>query len=67
MRRATACCPAWTGLAQVRGFRGNTEHEHDIIHRVDSDLEYMDRWSLSLDLAILMRTAVIGLFQRNAY
>lgn len=59
--------PGLTGLAQVRGFRGNTENESDIRNRVASDLEYMDRWSLSLDLAILFRTAIILIWQRNAY
>lgn len=59
--------PGLTGLAQVRGFRGNTENESDIRNRVASDLEYMDRWSLSLDLAILFRTAIILIWQKNAY
>ncbi|HEX7782886.1 MAG TPA: exopolysaccharide biosynthesis polyprenyl glycosylphosphotransferase [Sphingobium sp.] len=59
--------PGLTGLAQVRGFRGNTENESDIRNRVAADLEYMDRWSLSLDLAILFRTAIILFWQRNAY
>lgn len=59
--------PGLTGLAQVRGFRGNTENESDIRNRVAADLEYMDRWSLSLDLAILFRTAIILVWQRNAY
>lgn len=59
--------PGLTGLAQVRGFRGNTLHETDIRNRVESDLEYMERWSLSLDLSILMRTAFVLFWQRNAY
>lgn len=59
--------PGITGLAQVRGFRGNTGEEVDISNRVESDLEYIDRWSLGLDLAILARTAAVFLFQKGAY
>jgi lipopolysaccharide/colanic/teichoic acid biosynthesis glycosyltransferase len=59
--------PGITGLAQVRGFRGNTGLEEDIVKRVESDLEYMDRWSLGLDVAILARTALTFLFHRGAY
>jgi Undecaprenyl-phosphate glucose phosphotransferase len=59
--------PGITGLAQVRGFRGNTGREEDIINRVESDLEYIDRWTLGLDILILARTAVTVLFHRGAY
>lgn len=59
--------PGITGLAQVRGFRGNTENERDIENRVASDLEYMDRWSLALDLSILVRTVIVVFVQRNAF
>jgi len=59
--------PGITGLAQVRGHRGNTERESDIVKRVESDLEYIDRWSLTLDLTILLRTLATFLFHKNAY
>ena len=59
--------PGITGLAQVRGHRGNTEQEKDIVDRVESDLEYIDRWSLTLDLLILLRTCATFLFHKNAY
>ncbi|WCT71899.1 exopolysaccharide biosynthesis polyprenyl glycosylphosphotransferase [Sphingomonas naphthae] len=59
--------PGLTGLAQVRGFRGNTLHESDITNRIDSDLEYIERWSLSLDIVILVRTAITLFFQKQAY
>jgi Undecaprenyl-phosphate glucose phosphotransferase len=59
--------PGITGLAQVRGYRGNTGREEDIVNRVRSDLEYIDRWSLGLDILILARTAATFLFQRGAY
>jgi lipopolysaccharide/colanic/teichoic acid biosynthesis glycosyltransferase len=49
--------PGLTGLAQVRGLRGETDTEAKLIRRVESDLEYIDRWSVWLDLVILLRTA----------
>jgi len=48
--------PGMTGLAQVRGWRGETETEDKLLRRVDSDLEYIATWSLWLDLVILART-----------
>ncbi len=52
--------PGITGLAQVRGWRGDT----DLNKRIESDLEYMQNWSLIYDFWILLRTA--GAF-KNAY
>jgi lipopolysaccharide/colanic/teichoic acid biosynthesis glycosyltransferase len=48
--------PGMTGLAQVRGWRGETETEDKLLRRVDSDLEYISTWSLWLDMVILVRT-----------
>jgi len=48
--------PGMTGLAQVRGWRGETETEDKLLRRVDSDLEYIATWSLWMDLVILART-----------
>jgi len=59
--------PGLTGLAQVRGWRGETETEDKLLHRVASDLEYIETWSLWLDLAILARTTAVVLRMRNAY
>nr|WP_295658782.1 exopolysaccharide biosynthesis polyprenyl glycosylphosphotransferase [Polymorphobacter sp.] len=59
--------PGITGLAQVRGFRGNTEEEKDIVNRVESDIEYIDRWTPALDIQIIARTAAVFLFQAGAY
>jgi exopolysaccharide biosynthesis polyprenyl glycosylphosphotransferase len=52
-----------TGWAQVHGLRGESSLEE----RLRYDLEYIDRWSLFLDLEILGRTAVQVLVGRNAY
>ncbi|WDY60213.1 undecaprenyl-phosphate glucose phosphotransferase [Pseudomonas sp. PSKL.D1] len=48
--------PGMTGLAQVRGFRGETKNVEQMIQRVDSDIEYINNWSLWLDFVILVRT-----------
>ena len=42
-----------TGLAQVKGFRGDT----DLSERLRYDLLYLERWSLLYDVEILLRTA----------
>jgi Undecaprenyl-phosphate glucose phosphotransferase len=59
--------PGLTGLAQVRGFRGETQTEEKLARRVESDLEYIESWSIWLDLVILLRTLVIVLRTKNAY
>jgi len=48
--------PGITGLAQVRGFRGEARNGADIANRVACDIEYLENWNLSLELAIIMRT-----------
>ncbi len=52
-----------TGWAQINGWRGNTSIEK----RIEYDLEYIARWSLGFDLAILLRTLWLGFRNRNAY
>jgi len=52
-----------TGWAQVHGLRGNTSLEM----RIQYDLEYIERWSLWLDLKIICLTVARVLFDRNAY
>jgi exopolysaccharide biosynthesis polyprenyl glycosylphosphotransferase len=48
--------PGITGLAQVRGFRGEARRGADIENRVACDLEYLENWNLSLELGIIART-----------
>ncbi len=59
--------PGLTGLAQVRGWRGETETEEKLRRRIDSDLEYIARWSLRLDFWILLRTVPALLRHTNAW
>ena len=56
LRVAASRRPGITGLAQVRGWVGETETEDKLICRVDGDLEYIESWSLWLDLIIAART-----------
>jgi lipopolysaccharide/colanic/teichoic acid biosynthesis glycosyltransferase len=48
--------PGITGLAQVRGFRGEARTPEDIAARLQSDLIYLENWSLALDFGIVLRT-----------
>ncbi|HEX4638431.1 MAG TPA: exopolysaccharide biosynthesis polyprenyl glycosylphosphotransferase [Chthoniobacterales bacterium] len=48
--------PGITGLAQVRGFRGEARDNSDIRNRVACDIEYLENWNLSLEIAIILRT-----------
>ena len=48
--------PGMTGLAQVRGFRGEATKRDDIAARLQSDLLYLENWSMILDLSIIART-----------
>ncbi|MCM8856578.1 MAG: exopolysaccharide biosynthesis polyprenyl glycosylphosphotransferase [Candidatus Thiodiazotropha sp.] len=58
--------PGITGLAQIRGFRGETKELEQMEKRVKYDLEYINSWSLWLDISILVRTA-FSLKNDNAY
>ncbi len=58
--------PGITGLAQVRGYRGETRDIGQMMLRVQSDIEYINNWSLWSDLSILLRTAG-ALTGKNAY
>jgi exopolysaccharide biosynthesis polyprenyl glycosylphosphotransferase len=49
--------PGLTGLAQVRGFRGATDTESDLTSRLQSDLEYIDGWTVWRDVRIIFATA----------
>jgi putative colanic acid biosynthesis UDP-glucose lipid carrier transferase len=59
--------PGITGWAQVNGLRGETRTVEKMRQRVEYDLDYLRNWSLSLDLHILLRTALVVLRDRNAY
>ena len=48
--------PGITGLAQVRGFRGETQAQEDLTQRLNSDIEYLDCWTLWRDFRIMIAT-----------
>ena len=53
-----------TGWAQVNGLRGDTS----IMERTKYDLWYIENWSVWLDIKIIVRTLVRGIFfDRSAY
>jgi len=49
--------PGITGLAQIRGYRGEITEPHKLHRRVYWDLYYVSRWSLWLDVRIIVTTA----------
>jgi len=59
--------PGITGLAQVRGWRGETDTLEKMQRRVECDHEYIREWSLWLDITILFRTISVVLKRDNAY
>jgi polysaccharide biosynthesis protein PslA len=48
--------PGITGLAQVNGCRGSTVESNRAISRIDYDLDYIEKWSLGMDIMIILRT-----------
>ena len=59
--------PGITGLAQVNGWRGETETVDKMKKRIEFDLAYLRNWSLLLDLQIILKTIVVVLQKDNAY
>lgn len=59
--------PGITGWAQVNGWRGDTDTEEKIQKRVEHDIEYINNWSLGLDLKIIFKTVAVVLSGQNAY
>ena len=58
--------PGMTGLAQVRGLRGPTRRQDDLILRMRADVEYVEGWGLGRDVRIMARTPGAWVFGRNA-
>ncbi len=59
--------PGITGLAQIHGWRGETDTLFKMQKRVEYDMEYIHRWSLALDIKIIFVTAFKTLYDKNAY
>lgn len=54
--------PGITGLAQVKGFRGEIETDEDMVNRIKYDLFYIENWSFFLDIKIIVLT-VFNIFK----
>ncbi|WP_117038970.1 undecaprenyl-phosphate glucose phosphotransferase, partial [Klebsiella pneumoniae] len=59
--------PGITGLAQIKGWRGETDTLEKMQKRVEYDLEYIREWSLWLDLKIIFLTVFKGFVNKSAY
>ncbi len=59
--------PGITGLAQVNGYRGETDTLDKMEKRIELDHKYIREWSIWLDLKILMQTFRVVLTRQNAY
>lgn len=59
--------PGITGLAQVLGFRGETDTLDKMQGRIECDHRYIREWSIWLDLKIMFKTISVVLSKQNAY
>jgi len=58
--------PGITGLAQVNGYRGETDTLEKMKKRVEYDMQYINNWSFWLDIEILLKT-IPALLRDEAY
>jgi exopolysaccharide biosynthesis polyprenyl glycosylphosphotransferase len=59
--------PGITGLAQVRGLRGEINTIERAKRRVEYDMFYIENWSLLLDLRIILETVWRLIWDKNAF
>jgi putative colanic acid biosynthesis UDP-glucose lipid carrier transferase len=59
--------PGITGWAQVNGLRGETDKLEKMQARVDFDLDYLRKWSLLLDMVIILKTIRLVFKDSTAY
>jgi putative colanic acid biosynthesis UDP-glucose lipid carrier transferase len=59
--------PGITGLAQVSGWRGETDTLEKMENRVECDRRYISEWSLWTDVKILLKTVFVVWSRVNAY
>ncbi len=50
--------PGITGLAQIKGYRGETKDIQAMIHRIRMDIFYVENWSFLLDVKIIWMTVI---------
>ncbi len=60
--------PGVTGLAQARGFRGETANHEKMEKRIVADVFYIENWNFLLDIKIILLTIVnIVKGEKNGY
>lgn len=59
--------PGITGWAQINGYRGETETVDKMEKRIQYDIQYMQNWSLWLDIKIIFMTVFKGFVSETAY
>lgn len=59
--------PGITGLAQINGYRGETDTLDKMEKRIQFDLEYIQHWSLWMDVRIVFTTIFKGFVGKTAY
>lgn len=59
--------PGITGLAQVRGLRGEIATAERARKRVEYDIYYIENWSPLLDIRIILETIIKIFWDKNAY
>ena len=55
--------PGLTGWAQINGYRGDTS----IKRRIEYDIFYIENWTISFDIKIMLLTIFKGFINKNAY
>lgn len=58
--------PGITGLAQIKGFRGETRDPKMMENRVRMDMLYVENWSFWLDIKIILQT-ILNIFKKEEY
>ncbi len=56
--------PGITGLAQIKGYRGEVLDNEQMRNRIRLDKFYIENWSLFLDIEIIVKTVLIS-FKKN--
>jgi len=59
--------PGITGWAQVNGCRGETREVEEMENRIRLDLEYLRKWSLAMDIKIILRTMGVVFHDNEAH
>ncbi|MCF7353043.1 undecaprenyl-phosphate glucose phosphotransferase [Vibrio sp. CK2-1] len=59
--------PGITGLAQIKGYRGETDTVDKMVKRVEYDIRYMQNWTPIYDFKIIFLTIFKGFVSETAY